>query len=142
MKQIRPIAICVFRNENKILVFEGYDPTKNQFFYRPLGGGIEYGEHSEQTVRREIMEELHAEVKELQYIATLENIFTFNGVIGHEIVQIYDGVLADKRLYEKSEMEGVEDSGERFRVLWKNLEDFNPQTPLYPTGLQEILQGT
>ncbi len=42
--KIRPIALCVFLNNNRILVNEGYDPVKQQTFYRSLGGGIEFGE--------------------------------------------------------------------------------------------------
>ena len=42
--RIRPIALCVFRQEEHILVFRGYDPKKDQTFYRPLGGGIDFGE--------------------------------------------------------------------------------------------------
>jgi hypothetical protein len=41
--KIRPIAICVFRHKDRILVAEGYDPVKKQTFYRPLGGVIEFG---------------------------------------------------------------------------------------------------
>ncbi|HNK63611.1 MAG TPA: NUDIX hydrolase [Anaerolineales bacterium] len=141
MPHIRPIAICVFRNHNRILVFEGYDPAKEQYFYRPLGGGIEYGEHSQQTVAREIKEELGAEVRDLRYLGAVENIFTFNGKTGHEIVQIYDGIFVDPDLYHRAEMEGMEDSGERFRVMWKDLDEFNSKTPLYPDGLKEMLQS-
>jgi len=43
MKQIRPIAICAFLRNNRILVAEGFDPVKDETFYRPLGGGIEFG---------------------------------------------------------------------------------------------------
>ena len=77
MSRIRPIAICLFRYENKILVAEGKDPIKDQTFYRPLGGGIEFGERSEETIRREIREELNEEVTALRYLGTLENIFVF-----------------------------------------------------------------
>ena len=54
MDQIRPIAICVFHNSNRILVFEGQDPVKGETFYRPLGGGIEFGESSEATIRQRV----------------------------------------------------------------------------------------
>src|SRR5512141_3072532 len=93
--KIRALAICVFRNNNRILVFKGYDPTKDQTFYRPLGGGIEFGETSEETVHREIKEELGEEVTDLKYLGTLENIFVFNAKPGHEIVQVYDGRLVN-----------------------------------------------
>src|SRR6185436_15505746 len=95
--RVRPLAICVFRNQGRILVNQGYDSIKDQYFYRPLGGGIEFGETSMDTVGRELMEELNVEVERdsLQYLGTVENIFTFNGMVGHEIILIYDGVLKE-----------------------------------------------
>ena len=95
MSQIRPLAICVFSHNNKILVSEEHDPSKGETFYRPLGGGIEFGEHSIDTIHRELMEKIGAEVKDLVYLGTLENIYIFNGIPGHEIVQVYDGVLIE-----------------------------------------------
>src|SRR5512140_1651840 len=96
--RIRPLAICLFRNAGRILVFEGFDPVKQQTFYRPLGGGIEFGERAEAAVRREILEEIRAGTASLEYLFTLENIFTFNGEPGHEIVLVFDGRLADEKL--------------------------------------------
>jgi NADH pyrophosphatase NudC (nudix superfamily) len=63
MNQIRPLAICVFRREDRILVAEGFDPVKQEHFYRPLGGGIEFGENSVETISREIREEINAEIR-------------------------------------------------------------------------------
>ncbi len=142
MRQIRPIAICVFLKNNKILVSEGYDPVKNEYFYRPLGGGIEFGESSKGTICRELMEEINVEVDEatLTYLGTIENIFTFNGNQGHEIVMIYDGVLKDSETYEQTLLLGKEATGEEVRALWKNLDEFSDgKSILYPTGLMEIL---
>lgn len=51
-KTIRNISICVFRKNDSILVFEGYDDVKEGYFYRPIGGGIEYGERSFDTLKR------------------------------------------------------------------------------------------
>src|SRR5262245_7803885 len=103
-KRIRPLAICVFRHNDKILVAEGYDPVKGETFYRPLGGGIEFGERSDEAICREIMEELNLEVdrNSLKYLGTLENIFTFNGTPGHEIVQVYDGALIESGPYDQA----------------------------------------
>jgi 8-oxo-dGTP pyrophosphatase MutT (NUDIX family) len=137
--KIRALAICVFRNGDKILVFEGYDPKKDQTFYRPLGGGIKFGERSDETVYREIKEELGEEVTDLCYLGTLENIFVFDGNPGHEIVQVYDGRLVNSKMYEQAEMSGAEADGDQFKALWKRLDEFNLQTPLYPDGLLEML---
>lgn len=142
MNRIRPIAICVFRHNDSILVAEGYDPVKKQPFYRPLGGGIEFGEYSEQTIRRELLEEIGAEVTDLKYLGTLENVYVFNGTPGHEIVQIYDGVLKDPELYEKVEMIGQEmDIDASFRAVWKPIDEFGGgKSTLYPTGLLALLK--
>lgn len=137
---IRPLAICVFRDGDRILVFEAYDPVKKQTFYRPLGGGIEFGERAEEAVRREIREEVGAQVDGLQFLGTLENIFVFNGRPGHEIVQVFDGRLIGPGFYDQAEMSATEADGQTVRVVWKRLDEFNPNTPLYPDGLLELLK--
>ena len=141
MNQIRPIAISVFRRNNRILVFEGHDSIRGETFYRPLGGGIEFGESGEEAVRREIMEELHSEIEGLNHLGFLENIFMNNGNAGHEIVMVYDGVLKSRDLYEQAVMEVVEANGEKVRALWKGLDEFGEgKSILYPTGLIEMLK--
>jgi len=139
MPHIRPIAICVFQHQDKILVFEEYDFVKKETFYRPLGGGIEFGETSKEAIRREMMEEMNAEVTELKYLGTLKNIFVCNGKPGHEIVMIYDGRLVNSGMYEQAEMSALETDGNQMRVLWKRLDEFSPESPLYPDGLLEML---
>jgi 8-oxo-dGTP pyrophosphatase MutT (NUDIX family) len=143
MNQIRPIAICVFRHNNCILVAEGYDPVKNEYFYRPLGGGIEFGENSAETICREILEEINVEVdrESLHYLGAMENIFHFNGAMGHEIVLIYDGTLKNSGLYGQAVLVGKEANGEEIRAVWKNLDEFGDRKLiLYPTGLLEMLR--
>jgi len=139
--KIRPIAICVFLNNNRILVAEGYDPVRRQTFYRPLGGGIEFGEYSEQTIHREMMEELGAEVCDLKYLGALENVFVFNGTPGHEIVQVYDGALKESGLYDQAVIVGEEaEIGQSFSAVWMSLDKFEEERAiLYPTGLLEML---
>jgi len=138
--QVRAIAICVFRRQESILVFEGHDTTKRQTFYRPLGGTIEFGELSRQTVIREIREEIDAGITNLRLIGTLENLFTFEGQPGHEIVLVYEADFTDMTLYHRTLIVGQEDDGGHFNALWKPLADFaSGQSPLYPDGLLELL---
>jgi len=82
--RIRPIAVCVFRQGSRILVETGCDPVKDEHFHRPLGGAILFGERSADAVRREVTEELGAEVDEVRLLGVLENLFTFAGQPGHE----------------------------------------------------------
>lgn len=143
--KIRPLAICVFRRNGCILAAKGYDSHKQQTFYRPLGGGIEFGETSAETVVRELREEINAEVKDLRYLGRLEDIFKFNGKKGHEIVLIYDGALVDESLYMQASIEGREDGDDdpRFTAYWMALDDFRGKKapPLYPNGLLELLDS-
>lgn len=122
---------------------EGYDPLKKEHFYRPLGGGIEFGEDSKTTICRELLEEINVEVDEgsLRYLGIAENIFTFNGRASHEIVLIYDGVFTDSRVYERSVIEGKEANGEVVCAVWKDLNEFGPgKSILYPNGLSALLR--
>lgn len=137
---IRPIAIALLSWKNKILVFEGYDKIKDEFFYRPLGGGIEFGEHSQKTIKREIMEEIGAHICDIRFLYTLENIFVHDGEPWHEIVQVYDAKLEDPSLYGK-EIDAVENDGKTFHCMWKSLDEIREEgRPLYPDGLPEKLQ--
>lgn len=136
---IRALAICLFVHDGKILVNGARDPVKGLSFCRPLGGGIEFGETGEQAVVREIREEIAAEVTNLHYLGTLENIFTYLGTPCHELVRVYDGQLADRSLYERSFIAGVESDGQPFRAEWRTLDSFGPELPLFPHGLIELV---
>jgi 8-oxo-dGTP pyrophosphatase MutT (NUDIX family) len=112
-----------------------------QSFYRPLGGAIEFGETAAATITREMAEELGAAVTELRYLGTVENIFSYNGQIGHEIVMVYDGKFVDSSLYDRPVIAGAEDDGETIRAVWVNLADCRDPAapPVYPTGLLGLL---
>ncbi|MGH2398033.1 MAG: NUDIX hydrolase [bacterium] len=139
--RIRPLAICVFTHSGRILVAEGYDPVKGETFYRPLGGAIEFGERGEDTLTRELREELDADVVDLRFLGSLENIFVYNGQRGHEIVLVYDGAFGDPAIYERSELRGVEHDGSTFRAVWKSLDELRSgAAPLYPDGLLLMLR--
>ncbi|MCZ2114720.1 MAG: NUDIX hydrolase [Anaerolineae bacterium] len=142
--KIRPIAICVFRHDGRILAAEGYDPLKGRRFYRPLGGAIEFGERGAATITRELSEELGVAVVDLRFLGALENIFTYDGQMGHEVVLVYDGAFVDRSLYDQPVIEGVEDDGQPFRAVWIELATIgDPDAPpLYPNGLPDLLVRT
>lgn len=141
LPQIRPIAIAIIRDGDKILVFEGHDPVKGETFYRPLGGGIEFGERGEEAVRRELREEAGAELANVRYIETVENIFTVRGQPSHELVLLYAADLTDPSLYEVELLNCKEDDGSTFCAMWQSLDFFRSgQAPLYPDGLLQYLE--
>lgn len=138
--RIRALAICVFLNGDRILVTEALDPVQGLRFCRPLGGGIEFGETGVQTVVREIREEIGAEVADVRYLGTLENIFTYLGRPGHEIVRVYDASLVEASLYE-GVVPGAESDGRPFVASWRSLSSFGPGLPLVPEGLADLLRS-
>jgi 8-oxo-dGTP pyrophosphatase MutT (NUDIX family) len=139
--RIRPIAVCLFRNNNRILVSEGFDKIKQDYYYRPLGGGIEYSETSRDAVAREIREELGVEIEDIRFLGVVENIFVYQGEQGHEIVFVFDAEFADKSLYELDEIDGYEQEADvKFKAKWYSLgETGNGDGRLVPENLAELL---
>jgi ADP-ribose pyrophosphatase YjhB (NUDIX family) len=139
--RIRPIAICVIRRGGEILVFEGRDESRGLTFYRPLGGEIEFGERSEDALRRELLEEIGVELEHLRLISVTENLFTFEAEPWHEIVFVYEGRLADAALYDRGTFDVKLDDGSSDLGLWRSLDAFDMTTaPSYPEGLLEVLR--
>ncbi len=139
--RIRPIAICLFRSGNRFLAAEGFDTVKQDYYHRPLGGGIEYGESSSAAVLREIQEELGVEVENLRLVGVLENIFIYEGEQGHEIVFVYDAEFVDKSLYELDEIDACEqEANVKFKAKWQSLDEIkNSNARLVPEDLAKLL---
>jgi len=114
---IRPKAMCIFERDGFMLASLGYDRVKDEHFYRLFGGSIEYGETSTQAIKREIKEELGCKVLNLKYVGIIENIFTFNGRLGHQIAFLYQGDLSNKRLYHKTGLH-IKEKDYEFKAEW------------------------
>ncbi|WP_155541970.1 NUDIX hydrolase [Amycolatopsis camponoti] len=134
---IRPLALAVVWRGDSLLVFEGRDDFKDETYYRPLGGGVEFGESSRDALEREFREELDAEIKVGKRLGVLENVFTSENRPGHEIAFIYKAEFVDRGMYAKDEMKILDDPA---TARWVDVEDFkNGSKILYPAGLTELL---
>lgn len=143
-RQIRPIAIGLVRRGDELLVGEEYDPTADEQFYRPLGGGIEFGEPAIDALRREFREEVDLELEGVSYLETVENIFTFDDTRGHEFVVVFEASLVDETVYDREQLTGYEESvDEEFRVVWKPLSAFESGAEtLYPESVVDLARET
>jgi len=139
--RIRALALCVFHHQGKILVNAFYDDEKQQTLFRPVGGGIEFGERSVEAIAREVQEELGERITAVHLLGTLESIFTYAGKPGHEIVQVYDARFIDTSLYEQPWLDGHETDGAAFRAQWRDSSSFTATSPLVPEGLHDLLKA-
>ena len=142
MPHIRTIAIGVAIRDDRILAIEGFDSIKGERFYRPPGGGIEFGETSEEGLRRELREELDIELAETRYLGTLESVFTYEGRPGHEIVFVHRVELADDERFLHDTVAGAESDGAAYTARWLPLDEVRTGAAiLYPDGLLALLDG-
>lgn len=125
--------MCLIIDGEKVLLGEGYDKVRKKHFYRVLGGGMEFGETAEQAVRREIKEELNSEIENLKFLKALENIFTYEGMNGHEITFMFKGELKDKSLLREDSI-FIDEGDYSFDAKWVPVSDIlEKKITLYPS---------
>ncbi|MGQ4649732.1 NUDIX domain-containing protein [Lyngbya aestuarii] len=120
-QKIRVIVLGLIKNGDRTLLSEGYDPVKQETFYRALGGGVDFGETSYDALKREFQEELQTELVNIKYLECIESLFIFNGRSGHEIIQLYQCDFADQKLYQLDELEFVEGDSKK-KAVWVDIE--------------------
>ena len=140
-RDVRPVALAVVRRGEELLLAEHYDPAEEYTFYRPIGGGIEFGERSEEAVVREFREELDVELVDVERVDTYEQVFTFDGEEGHEVWRLYEGDVAEDWPYERDRFEAEEpELDETFEAVWKDPAAFEAGGDvLYPSTLFDDL---
>jgi len=136
-KKIRPISLAFIKNDNKLFVFEAEDKLKNETFFRPLGGGIEFGETSKEALIREFKEEINAEIKAVKLLEVFENIFKYEKQAMHEIIFLYEAEFIDKSWYLKDNIE-IKARHEGRRAAWVEIDKLK-ESIIYPRGINKLL---
>ncbi|MBS1911027.1 MAG: NUDIX hydrolase [Bacteroidetes bacterium] len=77
--QYRAVAIAL--HGGRVLLHK----TEEDWFWSPPGGRCEMGETAEETVRREMVEEMGAEPRVVRPLWVAENFFTYRGRRYHEL---------------------------------------------------------
>lgn len=131
---IKAKAICIFKQQDKILLSKSYDPTQQEYFLRPIGGSIEFGETSIEAVKREVLEEIKAEITNIELLKVYENLFCFDAKQGHEIVFVYQADFIDPLFYQQDRIEAYESDGSLLQVKWFTQQELE-QYPIYPEGV-------
>jgi ADP-ribose pyrophosphatase YjhB (NUDIX family) len=123
-------------------VLRGEDPDGGRRFHRLIGGSVELGERAAEAIVREIAEELRATLVEPVLLCVVENLFTFDGETGHEVVFVYAGRLAEGDVV-PPEGGWYDDVGQPMWVEWRPIgappDGDADALPLYPDGLGTAL---
>lgn len=90
---------------------------------------------------REIREEIGLDITDLQLLGALENIFTYEGELGHEIVFVYAARFVDGSAYATEEFVVTEDNGDILTARWLPLAFFNGYHRLVPEGIKELIHA-
>ena len=134
--RIRVLSLAVIRNGAAILSSQGHDGKKQEDFYRLLGGGVDFGERSEEALIREFQEELDAKIRVLRLLTVVENLFTFEGQEGHEICFIHEAEFVDGDFYRLSRLPLVEESFRGRFAVWVDPAETKRIYPVNPFELR------
>lgn len=139
MKQsIRATVRGLIRRGDEVLLVEEYDEKDKSKYYHMPGGGIEFRENSPDALKREIMEELQANIVEYRMLCTLENIFTFDNINAHEISIVYEVQLGNEHYMR--ETFNVEGDVIPSKAVWVNKHHvLRDEVVIYPETIKNYL---
>ncbi len=119
----------------QLFVDEVVEPRTGRTFHRPAGGGIEFGERASRTLEREFLEEYGLAITVGRHLGALENLFTYAGQPGHEIVLVFDAQLVHPADYERDRIACLDQPN--VTGVWRSPAE--PAIPLYPDALAGLL---
>ena len=129
-------AAGVIIHNNKILAHRNL----NKGHYCIPGGRVEIGENSEETVKREIQEELRKQIEITGYVATMENFFEMNESKYHEIYFLHEIEFTNEEDKKINYTMHNEEGKEYLQYEWLDLdriEEYN----ILPKCLKQVLKS-
>lgn len=135
---IRCIAIALIEHQSKLLVFKAYEPFKNEYYHRPIGGGIEYRETAINALRREFKEELNVSLYNIQLLTVIENLFEYRKKPKHEIVFLFKADVIEQDFYTKDSLKIIDD--DTIELVWIPKKDFKSgKQTIYPSEILDYI---
>ena len=122
-KHIELIARAVIVREGNILMCR---PKGEHYFYFP-GGHVEFDEDIATALKRELKEEIDADVASARFISVWENQFMQEGAQKHEVNIVFETNLTSP------DIKNMED---HIECEWVSLEEFK-ETRVLPVSLKE-----
>lgn len=127
-------AAGIMIHNGKILVHRNI----NSDHYALIGGRVEIGENSADTIKREVKEELGKDIDITGYVSTIENFFEMKGSKFHEILFVYKIEFLDeddKKIdYTLKNNEGKD----YLQYEWLDLDKIE-EYPVLPKAIKSVL---
>ena len=125
--QIECPVRAIIVEDGKILLCR---PINSDYYFLP-GGHVEFGDTSDSTIKREILEELGVEAKSVKPLAFVDNIYEGGEYAfkRHEVNLMYEVALASKEFQITEKHIGFD---------WINLQDIG-KTKILPAGIKDLL---
>ena len=134
-------SAAVIVHENHVLIHRA---MQDDFWALP-GGRVEFLENSDQTVTREIFEELGLESIVVKHIWHVENFFEYNSVKYHELSNYYlVNLVGSLNIKSEIDFEGIEHNNNLiFRwVPFANISAYNLNPKFLVGGLNDFPDST
>ena len=134
-KKLNIRACALIIHNNKLLVHNNV----NESHVALVGGRVKIGESSEDTLKREIKEEMGKEIEILEYVSTIENFFDADDMPYHEIMFVYRVDFKDDE--DKKIIDSIKniEGEDELRYDWIDLDKIE-QYPLKPQILKRMIK--
>ncbi len=132
----RIVGVAV--HENSVLLHQ----CEGEGFWTFPGGRAEFGEAAEQTLKREMKEEINAEVEVIRLLWFVENFFTYEDKRYHEIALYFlmRFPTSSKYLLDQESFQGDEEGMKLIFQWFPRQPEVLAGLPLLPSFLQTALQ--
>lgn len=133
-------AAAIINHDDKIL----FHKNIAEDHYALIGGRVQLGESSDDTIKREILEELGKEIELTGYICTVENFFDHEGKTFHEIMFVHKAEFVnekDKKIIDT--IQNIEEAeiakGKYVQYEWINIKDID-KYEIRPEIIKNVLK--
>ena len=136
MRRFNYRVVAVAIHDGSVLLHRADHET----FWTLPGGRAEHGETAEQTIKREMREELETDVEVVRLLWLVENFFEYDGRDCHEIALYFLIRFPENSLPRTCAAFDRIDAGVALRFTWHPVQtDLLMQLPLFPVFLPQAL---
>jgi len=104
----KPTNAAILTNENGELLFFKRRQQPQKGYWDLPGGFVESKETIEESVRREIKEEIGVWVKDISYFGSYPNLYPYQGILFHTISSIFIGKIKQQSFTSTDEAETIQ----------------------------------